>query len=201
VPTQQRVRLNEKRRPARPAKKPAGRSKENPVGLVQPRTGDLAAKNREFVSEHHDLELLEPARAKTQRRERKRTPKQQVHQRHHHEAVPLRSKPKEPRPYGRTAPSTIASGARWIYVLHGLRAQSRRRSRTTNEQGRFRCTFRSWPAPSFLSSKPVRRGNPTLGRFDSGAAPLSQLPPRINEAFDARRSPRPSRSRSACDGA
>jgi hypothetical protein len=100
VPTQQRVRLNEKRRPARPAEKPAGRGKENPVGLVQPRTGDLAAKNREFVSEHHDLELLELAGAKTQRRERKRTPKQQVHQRHHHEAVPLRSKPKEPRLYG-----------------------------------------------------------------------------------------------------
>src|ERR1035437_9995529 len=27
------------------------------------RTGDMAAKNREFVSEHHDLELLELARA------------------------------------------------------------------------------------------------------------------------------------------
>jgi hypothetical protein len=55
----------------------AGRSKEDAVTLIQPRTGDLAAKNREFVSEHHDLELLELARAQTQRRHRKRTPKQQ----------------------------------------------------------------------------------------------------------------------------
>jgi hypothetical protein len=38
----------------------------------------MAAKNREFVSEHHDLELLELARAQPQRRHRKRTPKQQV---------------------------------------------------------------------------------------------------------------------------
>jgi hypothetical protein len=37
--------------------------------------GDLAAKNREFVSEHHDLELLELAGAKPQRRHRKRTSK------------------------------------------------------------------------------------------------------------------------------
>src|SRR5262249_42413079 len=66
------------------------------VRLVQPRPGDLAARNREFVSEHHDLELLVLARAKTQRRERKRTPKQQIHQRHDHGAVPLRSRPKEP---------------------------------------------------------------------------------------------------------
>ena len=37
------------------------------------------------------------------------------------------------------------------------------------------------------SSKPVRCGNPTLGRFDSGAAPLSRLR-------------RPERARGGCDG-
>ncbi len=37
VPTQQCVRLNEERRPARPAEKPAGRGKKHPVRLVQPR--------------------------------------------------------------------------------------------------------------------------------------------------------------------
>jgi hypothetical protein len=72
MPTQQRVRAHEER-PALSAQQLAGRSKEDAVTLIQPRTRDLAAKNREFVAEHHDLELLELARAQTQRRHRKRT--------------------------------------------------------------------------------------------------------------------------------
>src|SRR5207247_7836635 len=83
-------------RPAFSAQRLAGRSKEDAVTLIQPWTGDLAAKNREFVSEHHDLELLELARAQPQRRHRKHTPKQQVHQRHHQEAASLRPSPKRP---------------------------------------------------------------------------------------------------------
>jgi hypothetical protein len=75
MPTQQRVQTDEERRPARSAQQSAGRSKEDAVTLVQPRTGDLAAKNREFVPEHHDLEFLELARAQPQRRHRKHTPK------------------------------------------------------------------------------------------------------------------------------
>jgi hypothetical protein len=63
--------------------------KEHPVSLVQARTGDLAAKNSKLVSKHYDLELLELARAQPQRRNRKRTPKQQVQQRHHQEAASL----------------------------------------------------------------------------------------------------------------
>jgi hypothetical protein len=81
MPAQQSVRANEERRPARSAEQSAGRSQENAVTLVQPRLGDLAAKNCEFVSEHHDLELLELARAQPQRRHGKHTPKQQIQQR------------------------------------------------------------------------------------------------------------------------
>jgi hypothetical protein len=87
MPTQQRVRADEER-PARSAQHLAGRSKEEAITLIQPRTRDPAAKNREFVAEHYDLELLELARAQTQRRHRKRTPKQQVQQRQHQEAAP-----------------------------------------------------------------------------------------------------------------
>ncbi len=75
-------------RPARLAEQLAGRSQEDAVTLGQPRTSDLAAKNREFVSEHHNLELLELARAQPQRRHRKRTPKQQVQQRHDQKQPP-----------------------------------------------------------------------------------------------------------------
>ena len=53
----------------------ARRSQEDTVTLVQPRPGELAAKNREFVSQHDNLELLELGRAQPQRRHRKRTPK------------------------------------------------------------------------------------------------------------------------------
>jgi len=52
---------------------PACGSKENAVTLFQPRTRDLAAKNRQLVSEHDDLQLLEPIPAQPQRRNRKRT--------------------------------------------------------------------------------------------------------------------------------
>jgi hypothetical protein len=61
----------------------------NTVTLIQPRARDLAAKHIQFVAEHHDLQLLELARAQAQRRHRKRTTKQQVHQRHHQQAASL----------------------------------------------------------------------------------------------------------------
>ena len=52
------------------------------------RPSNLTAKDREFVSEDNDLELLELARAQPQRRHRKRTPKQQVQQRRDHNQPP-----------------------------------------------------------------------------------------------------------------
>ena len=88
MPTQQGVRADEERLPARPAQKPAGRSQKDTVGLLQTRTSDLATKNRKLVSQRHDLELLEFTRTQTQRRHRERPPKQQVHERHHQEQTP-----------------------------------------------------------------------------------------------------------------
>jgi hypothetical protein len=71
MPTEQGVRTDEERA-ARSAQQLAGRSKEDAVTLIQPCPGDLAAKNREFVPEHHDLEFLELTRAQAQRRGERR---------------------------------------------------------------------------------------------------------------------------------
>jgi hypothetical protein len=70
------VRADEERRSTRSAEQSARRSKEDAVTLVQPWPRGLAAKDREFVPQHDNLELLELARAQPQRRHRKRTPKQ-----------------------------------------------------------------------------------------------------------------------------
>jgi hypothetical protein len=75
MPAQQGVRADEERRSARLAEESVGRSEEDAVVFVQPRPGDLTAKNRELVSQHDNLELLELARAQPQGRHRKRTPK------------------------------------------------------------------------------------------------------------------------------
>jgi hypothetical protein len=44
VPTQQRVRADEERPPARTAQNPAGRSQKDTIGILQTRPGDLSAK-------------------------------------------------------------------------------------------------------------------------------------------------------------
>jgi len=59
MPAKQRVRTDEERVLARSAQQPAGSSKEHSVLLLKPRAGDLAAQNRQLVSKHHDLKLLE----------------------------------------------------------------------------------------------------------------------------------------------
>jgi len=96
MPTQQRFRANKERPPARFPQDPAGRSKEDTVGVLETRTSDLAAKNRKLVSEHDDLELLEFTRPQTQRHHREPTPKQQIDQRHKQEQDslhPMRARP------------------------------------------------------------------------------------------------------------
>jgi len=95
MPAKQRVRTNEERGPARPAQQPAGCSQEHPVSLVQPRTSDPAAENGEFVAWHNDLELLELARAQSQRRNRQHTSKQQVQQRYDQAVPSLHPNPKK----------------------------------------------------------------------------------------------------------
>src|SRR6266542_1289809 len=95
MPAKQRIRANEERWPARPAQQLAGCRQEHPISLVQPRTNDLAAKNGEFVAQHHDLELLVLPRAQPQRRNRQHASKQQVQQRYDQAAPSLDPNPKK----------------------------------------------------------------------------------------------------------
>ena len=53
--------------------------------------------------------------------------------------------------------------------------QSRGRSLTLPPRPRRACTARGSRTAAGLSSKPVRRRSPTLGRFDSCAAPLNRI--------------------------
>ncbi len=76
---QQGVWTDEERWPS--SEEPARCGEKDALGILQARTNDLAAKNRELVSEHDDLELLELMRAEAQRRHRERTPKEQIHKR------------------------------------------------------------------------------------------------------------------------
>ena len=79
MPMHQGVWTHEERRPS--SEEPAGCSQKHPIGVLQTRANDLATKNRELVSKHDDLELLELTRTETQRRHRERTPKEQIHKR------------------------------------------------------------------------------------------------------------------------
>jgi len=80
----------------------------------------LAAKNRELVAQHHDLELFELTRAQTERRDGQRSPKQQVQQRHDQAAASLNPNPKKPTLRLWTPLRRTASGTRRNYVPHGL---------------------------------------------------------------------------------
>jgi len=64
---------------------PAGGGKEDSIGGSQLGPNELAAKHRQFVAEHDDLEFLELGRTKTQAGELQDTPDQQVADRPEHE--------------------------------------------------------------------------------------------------------------------
>src|SRR6266508_66912 len=124
MPAQQGLRTDEKRLPAGPAQKPAGRGKKDPICLLKTRTGDLATKNRQLVSKHHDLKLLELTRPRTQRRHRERPPKQQVHQRHNHEQTPSTRTDDKPTRRPRNEPTPTSPRATgWIYAPNLFRTQ------------------------------------------------------------------------------
>ena len=108
VPTKQCVRADEERLLARSSQKSTGRSEEDTIGVLQPRAGDLSAKNRKLMSEHDDLELLELTRTQTQRRHREDAPKQQIHQRHEQGQSPS-SRMRTVRLYGREVTSDASS--------------------------------------------------------------------------------------------
>ena len=56
MPMQQGVWTDEERWPS--SEEPARCGEEHTIGILQARTNDLAAKNRELVSEHDDLDSL-----------------------------------------------------------------------------------------------------------------------------------------------
>jgi hypothetical protein len=173
MPAQQCVGSDEERLSARSAQQPAGRSEEHPVGLLQSRTAELTAKNRQLVSEHHDLKLLELTRAQPQRRHRERTPKQQIHQRDQQEAPSTRSRTRSAtlRPSAAAAyPQTTSDG-----FTHPTRSQ-RSRQRTDASQTvcllRARGVSRAGSSKRFdtprLAEPRITAGSSMLSRPDSG---------------------------------
>ncbi len=175
MPAQQGLRTDEKRLPAGPAQKPAGRGKKDPICLLKTRTGDLATKNRQLVSKHHDLKLLELTRPRTQRRHRERPPKQQVHQRHNHEQTPSTRTDDKPtlRPRNQPTPtSPRATG--WIYAPHALPLwRDRRQTRPPRPRERRphpRATDREGPHLQPLL-RPERVHRPTVRCFHPAQLP------------------------------
>jgi hypothetical protein len=67
------------------AEEPARRGEEDSIGGSRLGPSKLAAKHRQFVAEHDDLEFLELVRTKTQDGELQDTPDQQVADRAEHE--------------------------------------------------------------------------------------------------------------------
>ena len=97
---------------------------------------------------------------------------------------PRHDRPPRPRPHHPTRQASQRNrlklqnrSSKPFYALPKLPpAQSRTRSRTTQILTRSPRTQAQQANRRQLSSKPVRCGNPTLARFDSGAAPLHRIP-------------------------
>src|SRR6266516_5881350 len=81
VPAQQRRRRHKKRLPTRPRQQPTRGSEKDSVTRPQLRTTCLAAKHRQLMPEHHDLELLEVLRPGTQEQKLKQAAQRQVAER------------------------------------------------------------------------------------------------------------------------
>jgi hypothetical protein len=60
MPGQQRLRLDEERVPAAPRQHSAQRREKNPIAWFKTRLFDLPAKDRQFMAEYEDLQLLRP---------------------------------------------------------------------------------------------------------------------------------------------
>ena len=73
-------------------------------------------EDRTLVSKHDDLELLELTRTQTQRRHRRRTPKQQIHQRHDQGQTPsTRLQTRPDTTAAQSAPTRLRAASR-IYA-------------------------------------------------------------------------------------
>jgi hypothetical protein len=81
VPTQNGVRRDDERIPARSRKEPACGSQEGSISGAKCGSSHLAAKDRKLVAENHDLEFLELLRAAAQQDEREDASEDEVDQR------------------------------------------------------------------------------------------------------------------------
>ena len=112
MPAKQRRRCDDKRPPARSRQQPAGGSKEDSIGRPQPRPSNLTAQHRQLVAKHHDLQLLELLRAKTQRRELQHASKHDVAERPQQRPAPPWRRD-GPRLYGSEGGTELTHPTRW----------------------------------------------------------------------------------------
>ena len=90
---------DEEARPAGTGKDPARGRQERPVGVAQLRAVDLAAQDREFVTQHHDLEFLVSLGTEPQHHDCEDTPRYDVEEGEDHRRN-LRSSDRRSRTYG-----------------------------------------------------------------------------------------------------
>ena len=86
MPAQQRRRRHDKRLPTRARQQSAGNGEQHPVDGGDRRTARGAPKDREFVPQDDDFEILELLRPSAQSHEFEQPAKQHIRQRHEHEA-------------------------------------------------------------------------------------------------------------------
>ncbi len=100
MPAKQRGRRNHKRAPARSWQEPAGGSEKDSISRPKLKPSGLPAQHRQLATEHHDLQLLELLRAKTQRRELQHTPKHDIAERPEQRQCSFKTTARVTRLYG-----------------------------------------------------------------------------------------------------
>ena len=84
VPTQQRGRGDEERRPPRPRQQPRQRRQHHPVRGFQVNPGDLTPQDRDLMAQHENLDLVGAITPRNERQELQSEPDNPVPERHDH---------------------------------------------------------------------------------------------------------------------
>jgi len=105
VPSKQCRRCDDKRPPARSRQQTAGGGEKDSIGRFQFRPTGLTTKHREFVAEHHDLQLLELVGSKAQRNELENAGKYEVAERPEQRPAPPGRRDGRPTLRIRTGPT------------------------------------------------------------------------------------------------
>ena len=71
--------------PRPPRQNPAERAQKQPIARRERRPRQLPTQNRDFVSEHDDLQLLRRVPARTQHNQPEQTADDEIHERHQHD--------------------------------------------------------------------------------------------------------------------